>query len=325
LNGLISLGLSGYTSFYFLAIQKLRHMVLATLSRRFASVVWDKTQELGRGSFGVCYAGTLQARSGSRVSWPEMAIAVKVIDRDKTLKDDQLMREVEVMTNDHPALLGLIAWGRRNDHFCLVTARMRTDLEHLLTGIVTLPTWDATTRSITALGIAAGLAHLHSRDIIHRDLKPANVLMSDDCRPRVADFGLARNIPVEEQVQMTGGVGTIKYMAPELINDGDYGLPVDVFAWAFIFWRLITLKTLFAECSSMNEFRIMKYIKEGGRPAIADVLNPVQKELLEKCWDQDPSVRLTFAAILQEPDKLIIDGCDIPAFNAYRDEILKTA
>jgi serine/threonine protein kinase len=300
-------------------------MVLAHLSRRFASVTWEEGHELGRGSFGVCYAGTLKGRTGRHAdtSWPEMEVAVKVLDPHRTPDADKFMREVEVMANAHRALLGLVAWGHRSGCFCLVTRRMRTDLSYLLKGTLSLPAWNATTKSITALGIAAGMAHLHSRGIIHRDLKPENVLMSEDCRPRVADFGLARSIPLSEQLEMTKDVGTPLYMAPELITGDDYGLPVDVYAWAFIFWQLISGEQVFVDIPmAKNPLAVMNYVVAGGRPKLSVVQDSAHNELLQKCWNQSPSLRLTFAEILQQADKLMIAGCDVGEFNAYRDQML---
>ena len=64
--------------------------------------------------------------------------------------------------------------------------------------------------------IAAGLHHAHENQVVHRDMKPGNVLVDQSGTPLVADFGLAKNIDIEESISSKGKiVGTVVYMAPE--------------------------------------------------------------------------------------------------------------
>ena len=74
---------------------------------------------------------------------------------------------------------------------------------------------DAETRRVAA-GIAAGLAHLHSRGLVHRDLKPANVLFDEEGRPKLGDLGLARRVAGPGTLTEAGTVlGTAAYISPE--------------------------------------------------------------------------------------------------------------
>jgi serine/threonine protein kinase len=76
------------------------------------------------------------------------------------------------------------------------------------------------------LEIAGALEYLHSKNIVHRDLKPENVLLSEtdveSASLKVCDFGLSKSVSVGAQSTMTGGLGTMRYMAPEIL--GDLGL-----------------------------------------------------------------------------------------------------
>lgn len=95
---------------------------------------------------------------------------------------------------------------------------------------------------------AAGLAAVHRAGLVHRDIKPDNVLVADDGRVLVGDFGLAKGdaglgIGAEVDVGMTATgqlVGTPSYMAPELLR-GDAATPQsDQFAWCLAAWEALT-------------------------------------------------------------------------------------
>jgi serine/threonine protein kinase len=68
--------------------------------------------------------------------------------------------------------------------------------------------------SFTAKDIAAGMDYLHTMNIIHRDLKPGNVLLTDQMRAKIADFGVSRE---SQGTSTKTGIGTPAYMAPEMI------------------------------------------------------------------------------------------------------------
>jgi eukaryotic-like serine/threonine-protein kinase len=92
-----------------------------------------------------------------------------------------------------------------------------------------------------AQGIAAGLAHLHSRGLVHRDLKPANVLFDEEGRPKVADFGLARNAAGPGTLTEAGTVlGTAAYISPEQAAGEPAGPASDVYSFGVILFRMLT-------------------------------------------------------------------------------------
>jgi beta-lactam-binding protein with PASTA domain len=90
--------------------------------------------------------------------------------------------------------------------------------------------------------VLSALAAAHHSGVIHRDIKPENVLIADDGRVKVADFGLARAVSADTQHTATGGVliGTVSYLAPELVVDGRADTRADVYAAGVLLYELLT-------------------------------------------------------------------------------------
>jgi serine/threonine protein kinase len=81
---------------------------------------------------------------------------------------------------------------------------------------------------------ARGVSYLHSQSppFLHRDIKPGNILVSEQCHPLVADFGLV----CSESSDCEPFQGTINYMAPELMREGKASFQTDVYAFGLLMW-----------------------------------------------------------------------------------------
>ena len=122
-----------------------------------------------------------------------------------------------------------------------------------------------------AIGMAAGLAHLHSRGLVHRDLKPANVLFDEEGRPKLADFGLARHAAGPGTLTEAGTVlGTAAYISPEQAAGEPAGPASDVYSFAVILFRMVTGALPFA---ADNALALLDMHLRNPPPAVAEV-NP---------------------------------------------------
>jgi serine/threonine-protein kinase len=89
--------------------------------------------------------------------------------------------------------------------------------------------------------VLTALAAAHAAGLVHRDVKPENVLLGDDGRIKVADFGLARAVEASSVTASTGLIlGTVAYLAPEQIERGVSDPRTDVYAAGVMLWELLT-------------------------------------------------------------------------------------
>ena len=151
------------------------------------------------------------------------------------------------------------------------------------------------------LQIAEALAHAHRRQVIHRDLKPGNILMTENGRLKVADFGLAKTIADQDakETEMTkeGHIfGTLPYMSPEQAR-GAVSLVdhrTDIYALGVIFYELLTKQRPFdtSNVSFHNDLQSLA-------PVAPRQLNPSVPGELEaiclKCLAKQPNQRYTTA------------------------------
>lgn len=170
---------------------------------------------LGRGGFGVVYKGELH--DGTKIAVKRMEAGVM-----GTKGMNEFQAEIAVLTKvRHRHLVALLGYCINGNERLLVYEYMPQGnlTQHLFDwremGLSPL-TWKQ--RVTIALDVARGVEYLHSlaqQSFIHRDLKPSNILLGDDMRAKVADFGLVKNAPDGKYSVETRLAGTFGYLAPE--------------------------------------------------------------------------------------------------------------
>jgi len=116
-----------------------------------------------------------------------------------------------------------------------------------------------------AVDVVAGMAYLHQHNAVHRDLKSGNVLLGDDGRAKVGDFGLTTVKAASAASSSTtsrGGVGTYRWMAPEVGVGGRSTAASDVYSFGVILWELVTGKKPWPY---LNMYQTVAMVNSGGR------------------------------------------------------------
>jgi serine/threonine protein kinase len=108
----------------------------------------------------------------------------------------------------------------------------------------------------------SGVAFAHSKNICHRDLGPMNILLNSDGAPKIADFGIARVLPVgtAEEGSSQGGTGHLQFMAPEQARGESADFLSDLFTVGIVGFLLLTGRHPFADPSGL--FQIAELLRD---------------------------------------------------------------
>jgi serine/threonine protein kinase len=185
------------------------------------------------------------------------------------------------------------------------------------------PEWDMTRRYVSVFGVAVGMMTLHGLRIIHRDLKPENVLLDDALEPKVADFGLAKFVPVGASVHHSSSMGTPLYQSPEMLESDVYNWSVDVYAFGVLFNAVMAGEDPYTGMGIRKSFALAAKVMAGTRPVMPQGTRPAWKQFIEKCWSGATDDRPTFEAIVREmADRAFIgDEVDMDIFTQYQKKV----
>ncbi|CAI9110281.1 OLC1v1010275C1 [Oldenlandia corymbosa var. corymbosa] len=216
---------------------------------------------LGRGGFGTVYRGALH--DGTKIAVKRMESGV--LD-GKGLAE--FRSEIAVLTKvRHRHLVALLG-------FCIDGNEKLLVYEYMPQGTLSrhLFNWaeeglrplEWTKRLTIALDVARGVEYLHGlahQSFIHRDLKPSNILLGDDMRAKVGDFGLVRLAPEGKASFETRLAGTFGYLAPEYAVTGRVTTKVDVFSFGVILMELITGRKALDESQPEESMHLVTWFR----------------------------------------------------------------
>ncbi len=254
------------------------------------------TAAIGAGGMGEVYRATdtkLGRDVALKVLPPEMASDPERLER--------FQREAKALAAlDHPGIVGVYSVEEAGGvHFLTMQLVEGQSLDRLISGDG-LPV----DRILAiAMALADALAAAHDKGIVHRDLKPANVMVTNDGRVKVLDFGLAKltgaaggaEVDSERSTEMRTreGVvmGTMPYMSPEQVQGQPVDQRTDIFSLGVILYEMASGRRPFQGRSSAA--LVSSILRDAPRP-LGDVrpdLPAKFTEVIARCLEKDPRAR----------------------------------
>ncbi|CAF1770716.1 unnamed protein product [Brassica napus] len=192
---------------------------------------------VGEGGFGIVYHGTLNVYE---------QVAVKLLSQSSTQGYKQFKAEVDLLMRvHHTNLVNLVGYCNEGDHLALIHEYVPNgDLRHHLSGKGgrSIINWGIRLR--IALEAASGLEYLHIGCIpamVHRDVKTTNILLEEQFKARLADFGLSRSFPVGGESHVSTMIaGTPGYLDPEYYRTSRLTEKSDVYSFGIVLLEMIT-------------------------------------------------------------------------------------
>ncbi|XP_007942357.1 mitogen-activated protein kinase kinase kinase 1 [Orycteropus afer afer] len=264
---------------------------------------WLKGQQIGLGAFSSCYqaqdvgTGTLMA--------VKQVTYVRNTSSEQEEVVEALREEIRMMSHlNHPNIIRMLgATCEKSNYNLFIEWMAGGSVAHLLSK------YGAFKESVVinyTEQLLRGLSYLHENQIIHRDVKGANLLIdSTGHRLRIADFGAAARLASkgtgagEFQGQL---LGTIAFMAPEVLRGQQYGRSCDVWSVGCAIIEMACAKPPWnAEKHSNHLALIFKIASATTAPSIPSHLSPGLRDVALRCLELQPQDRPPSRELLKHP------------------------
>ncbi|XP_062519889.1 probable serine/threonine-protein kinase DDB_G0278509 [Corticium candelabrum] len=272
-----------------------------------------------------------------QAEYREMMVAVKKLQGIHMELDRielEFEREIEVMRAiRHSNIVLFIGGGRYHDDGCpflVVEYMARGSLTSILNNRK-IDLEDNLKLRFTA-DTAKGMRFLHSQrpPRVHRDLKSSNLLVSQQWVVKVADFGSARLVKDEgisqdavrgagpldltapllgADYQLSSGVGTPSWCAPEILSGQGYGTAADVYSFGIVMWEIWSRELPYVDRNFQSILDLKAAVLGGVRPSVLQDEHSDYVELMRDCWACDETSRPTFHEIAIRLEEMSDNYC----------------
>ncbi len=235
---------------------------------------------LGQGGMGNVFRATdsmLGREVALKMLHPQLTSQPQFLERFK--KEARVLAQLL-----HPNIAVIYNFIEQHDnHYMVMEYVEGTSLDDLLKIHKALPVQFVVPVFIQAL---EGLQHAHKKNIFHRDIKPSNLMLTEDGVLKLMDFGIAKVAGEQKMTQVNKIVGTVEFMAPELIEGKTASVSSDIYAMGVTLYELVSGKLPFESDTDYNLMQaiLKKKIKPPDRlnASVPKALSDIILKALEK-------------------------------------------
>tara|TARA_Y100000741_G_C18246759_1_gene555811 strand:+ start:352 stop:1338 length:987 start_codon:yes stop_codon:yes gene_type:complete len=244
--------------------------------------------------------------------WRGSSIAIKKPKNNNISNLKELLKEIEVWnTIRHPNLVQFmgVSFNSEEENISILMEKINgLNLEQFLNNKTM--SINNLKKNIIISQIISAINFLHncSPPVIYRDLKPANIMVSKEMSVKLTDFGLSKYFITNENESyiMTGSTGTIRYMAPEVYLNKQYGLNVDIYSLGLIIYYVFTNNKPFLE---YNLDKMHNYFNSDDLIfSTKNLKNKDLRTIVNWCIEKDSSKRWNINKLDTEWNKMINDN-----------------
>ena len=262
--------------------------------KNFTKVIEDIfPKQLGSGSFGRVY---LVTHNDTQKNY-----ALKVVDKRKLMvsygKLDIIYNEINIHSKlSHENIIKLYNIHEDNENINIIMEYAENgNLYELISkedgGLSESKAFDYFIQVVNAV------YYLHNNNIIHRDIKPENILIGNDNKIKLCDFGWAKELTLENRSTFCG---TVEYMAPEIVGSENYDYSVDIWSLGILLYELLYGHSPFKASNTKNvilNIKTHELIYDDTNKKISKSC----KDLIQKLLVTNPQKRLKIKDILEHP------------------------
>ncbi|EGC39625.1 hypothetical protein DICPUDRAFT_147550 [Dictyostelium purpureum] len=252
---------------------------------------------IGQGGFSKVYHGL----------WRSKDVAIKQIELQSNKSLDDFRREVGILSKlkPHDNLLAYYGACKSGNYCYIITEYLPRGSLHDLLHREKLIKLDFKQILSFAICVALGCYHLSTYEppIYHTDLKTKNLLVTNNLKIKIADFGLASFAKRKDSYGVDQSrLAYAYYAAPEILNSKQFSEKSDVFSFGTILWELVTNNIPF---DGMDPYDVKELLKSGKRLEIPENCHEVFKTTIQDCWNQSVEERPTFLNIYHRLENLM--------------------
>ncbi|XP_071737348.1 uncharacterized protein [Rutidosis leptorrhynchoides] len=218
--------------------KEFEHLKIQLIDLKAVTDDFNESKVIGHGGFGKVYEGELTHHKGQSL------VAIKRLDRKHGQGDPEFWKEVMMLSRySHPNLISLLGYcDDANEKLLVYEHALNGSLDRHLSS--TSLSW--TQRIRICLDAAIGLCYLHDETgtqqrVVHRDIKSPNILLDRDWNAKIADMGLSRIGPANQEhtAVITEAVGTLGYIDPMYQEWGILTKESDVYSFGVVLFEVL--------------------------------------------------------------------------------------